>query len=238
MPMFDLRLHSVPVYSTGDRATTGGDSGMALTARLSLELLNTAGDDRGQCGDQLTDLADLERWLIQTGLTGSAYPVTARSLEALRRARAAIRGHLEDPTSGWACAALNDVLRWGRRRLAVTPAGSRTTTHVDDVDRRAAWEAATNYIQSCEQGPGRIRRCTHPDCARYFIDCAAKATRAGAVQPDAGAVPRPPRCWSHPSPFGDHLAGEQLEHRPYAPSATLCATVVPMKRFGRSSGPG
>lgn len=143
--------------------------GEALTASLSLELLNTAAGDSGQRDDLLTDLTGLERWLTSVGLTGPRYPVSIRSLQALHRVRAAIGRHLEDPNSGRACAGLNEALRWGRHRPAVTPDGPAAISLVDDVDRRAAWEAAMNYIQLSRRDMGQLRRCGRPGCARYLL---------------------------------------------------------------------
>lgn len=55
-----------------------------MTPRLSLDLLNTIPDSRGQRDDRLADLAGLQRWLTQASSGGrSRYPVATRSLEAL-----------------------------------------------------------------------------------------------------------------------------------------------------------
>lgn len=76
-----------------------------------------------------------------------------------------------------ACAALNDVLGWGRRRPAVNPDGPHTTTHVDNADRRAAWETAMNYVKQRYQDPGRICRCAYAECGRYFFDTGSEGNR-------------------------------------------------------------
>lgn len=93
------------------------------------------------------DLAGTGDLLGRAGPSGPDYPVTPRSLEALRRAREAVRNYHEHPICPLACADLNAVLRWGRRQLVVTPSGPRTTNLVDDVELLAAWEAAMDYVQ-------------------------------------------------------------------------------------------
>lgn len=144
---------------------------------LGLDLLNTTWVDRGQPFDLLADLAGLDQWLSQAGLTGPEFRVNTHALRALHTARTAIRRHFEEPTSTACCAALNDVLAWGHTQPTVKPDGPRTTTHVDNPEQHAAWLAAINYIELRDQDPGRIRRCAYPECALYFFDTSSKASR-------------------------------------------------------------
>lgn len=139
------------------------EPGMTREQCVSSELLGLVCGSRDDRVDLLADLAGLESWLGRVGLAGPGYPVTPRSLKALRRAREAIRGHQDHPTCPSACAELNAVLQWGRRGLAVTPRGPRTSSLVDDVDLRAAWEAAMDYVQLLHRYPAESpSRCGPP----------------------------------------------------------------------------
>lgn len=141
---------------------------------LAMDLLNTVWTSSRGPVDALADPADLRTWLDLEGIdSGATEPVQA----ALLRARAAIRAHAEASHSGSARAALNEVLRWGFRRQAVTADGVQTEQTVEDPARWAAWLAATNYVDLLARDPDRVRQCAHQACVLWFYDGSTRGGR-------------------------------------------------------------
>jgi predicted RNA-binding Zn ribbon-like protein len=73
-------------------------------------------------------------------------------------------------------AALNTVLAWGSCTQVLTADGPGELA-VIEPGRRAAWDAARDYLRLLAAEPERIRRCAHPACVLWFHDTSRNGTR-------------------------------------------------------------
>ena len=96
----------------------------------------------------------------------------AAATEGLREVRDALWTVLELGER----AALNTVLAWGSYTPVLTPDGPGEVAVVEP-GRRAAWDAARDYLRLLTAAPERIRRCAHPACVLWFHDTSRNGTR-------------------------------------------------------------
>ena len=167
---------------------------------LSLDLLNTRWST--PVNDLLTGLDGYRIWLSSAGLAdrcgadgaGLAATLAARSAlaavigplvaqdPAQDPAQGSAQGSAQDPVQAVepqpeAAAALNDVLRRGRIRRELGPAGPRESVEVDGPEWLAAWLAAADCLELLRQGPHRIKQCAGHTCILYFFDTSQNGRR-------------------------------------------------------------
>jgi predicted RNA-binding Zn ribbon-like protein len=156
---------------------------------LCLDLVNTRWIDGGLPKDVLDGPGGAEEWV-----TGHGYDADAT--EGLREARDALHAVLEmgEP------APLNAVLAWGRCTPVLTADGPGEVATIES-GRRAAWDAARDYLRLLASAPERIRRCAHPACVLWFHDTSRNGTRRWCSMEACGNRAKAGRYYrrTHPS---------------------------------------
>jgi predicted RNA-binding Zn ribbon-like protein len=141
---------------------------------LALDLINTEWADVRGHHDLLGDMAGLKVWLRSSGQSG---PVDTATLAALREARSAIRGVVEQPGDAKARAALNSVLAHGAWAERLGPQGPERVPACPEVHWTLAWTAAATLLYLLREEPERVRRCSGPDCLLAFYDTSRSGRR-------------------------------------------------------------
>jgi predicted RNA-binding Zn ribbon-like protein len=142
---------------------------------LALDLVNTQWVDRGSARDLFDEPGGTRSWLDEHRLVPPAGAGSPGVEAALRTARAALRGVLEQ-ADGATEDELNAVLARGALRRCVRDRSVGEQVEVED-DWLPAWRAAASYVELLEDHPERIRRCAHPSCVLYFYDTSRNGTR-------------------------------------------------------------
>ena len=132
---------------------------------LCLDLVNTRWIDGGLPKDLLDEPGGAGEWLAEHGYDTAA-------AEGLREARHALWMVLEQSER----APLNAVLAWGSCTPVLTADGPDEVAAIEP-GRRAAWNAARDYLRLLATAPERIRRCAHPACVLWFHDTSRNGTR-------------------------------------------------------------
>lgn len=141
---------------------------------LALDLVNTEWADHDGRHDLLSDIAGLTVWLEAHGRNA---PRDARTLAALRQARAAIRGVLERADDPEMPAALNAVLAHGAWVERLGPRGPERAAAPRDERWALAWEAAANLLELLRVEPDRVRLCSAHECLLAFYDTSRSGRR-------------------------------------------------------------
>jgi hypothetical protein len=156
---------------------------------LCLDLVNTRWIDGGLPMDLLDEPGGAGEWVAGHGYDAGAP-------EGLREARDALWTVLELGER----AALNTVLAWGSCTPVLTADGPGEVA-VIEPGRRAAWDAARDYLRLLAAAPERIRRCAHPACVLWFHDTSRNGTRRWCSMEACGNRSKAGRYYrrTHPS---------------------------------------
>jgi len=149
---------------------------------LSLDLLNTRWNRRGEIQNLLTGLDGLRIWLASNGLT-DRFPADEATLDALLQARDALAAAAsaepgaEPEPRAVAAARVDAVLAHGRIRPTLTAQGPGEAFEFDAPAWGPAWLAAHDYLRLLRTAPDRIRTCAHDGCVLHFFDTSRNGTR-------------------------------------------------------------
>ncbi|MFD9593313.1 CGNR zinc finger domain-containing protein [Kitasatospora sp. NPDC059973] len=147
---------------------------------LALDLLNTR-----WAGSPVNDLLDRPDgfgiWLSSAGLADRCQADDA-GLVALRQAREALAAAVRDldargEVTAPAAVGLNEVLRHGRLRRELGPAGPAAHVEVDGPQWLAAWLAVDDFLDLLARGALRIKKCAHEACILHFFDTSQNGRR-------------------------------------------------------------
>ena len=141
---------------------------------LALDLINTEWADVQGHHDLLRDIAGLKVWLESARQSA---PVDAATLAALRNARSAIRGLVEQRDDVEARAGLNSVLAHGAWAQRLGPHGPERVPACSEAHWALAWMAAATLLDLLRDAPERVRRCSGHDCLLAFYDTSRSGRR-------------------------------------------------------------
>ncbi|MFE2728678.1 CGNR zinc finger domain-containing protein [Kitasatospora sp. NPDC059327] len=163
-----------------DRTADPRDPRPLIGEPLALDLLNTR-----WAGTPVNDLLDepggFGIWLSSAGLADRC-EAGADGLAALRTARDALAAAVRDldgpgAVGAPATEALNAVLRHGRLRRELGPAGPAEHVEVDAPRWLAAWLAVADFLDLIGRDAHRIKKCAHQACILHFFDTSQNGRR-------------------------------------------------------------
>ncbi|MFI0405916.1 CGNR zinc finger domain-containing protein [Actinomadura sp. 3N508] len=138
---------------------------------LPLDLVNTRWPEGGVTLDEFDDPVALDAWLREHGLPSAG---SARYLEPLRTARAAIRRSLDEGVDD----EVNAVLEHGTLRLSLQDGDPAEHVNLDDESWHPAWLAARAYLDLLATAPpDRLRHCAGTGCVLWFLDTSRNGRR-------------------------------------------------------------
>jgi predicted RNA-binding Zn ribbon-like protein len=146
----------------------GGHNALDLTATLAARI-------RGEPRELLARPADLDRWLISSGLAGEAPHATQDDVETARELREAIYALVSGRPSSAALTALNAVAALRPARPQLSASSQLRMTGIAREYLATIAGSAIELLGSAERD--RVRQCDGEGCSILFLDLSRSGGR-------------------------------------------------------------